>query len=67
MSIGFVKFYVFDKEEPPLPSKTHKDGAFGAGSLSKNGKNSVNGKEESYERNPGRVPFVFNQKFSELF
>ncbi len=34
--------------------------------VSKNGKNSINGKEESYERNPGRVPFVFNQKFSEL-
>ena len=33
--------------------------------VSKNGKNSINGKEESYERNPGRVPFVFNQKFSE--
>ena len=31
--------------------------------VSKNGKNSNNGKEESYERNPGRVPFVFNQKF----
>ena len=35
-------------------------------SLSKNTKNEFNGKEESYERNPGRVPFVFNQKFSEL-
>ena len=35
--------------------------------MSKNGKNSINGKEESYERNPGRVPFVFNRKFSELF
>ena len=35
--------------------------------VSKNSKNSINGKEESYERNPGRVPFVFNRKFSELF
>ena len=34
--------------------------------MSKNGKNSINGKEESYERNPGRVPFVFNQPFSRL-
>jgi hypothetical protein len=25
------------------------------------------GKEDSYERNPGRVSFVFNQSFSELF
>ena len=24
------------------------------------------GKEDSYERNPGRVSFVFNDKFSEL-
>ena len=29
LSIGFVKFYVFDKEEPLLPGKTHKDSAFG--------------------------------------
>ena len=28
---------------------------------------SRDGKEESYERKPGRVPFVFNPKFFELF
>ena len=35
--------------------------------VSKNGKNCIDGKEESYERNPGGVPFVFNPKFSERF
>ena len=35
--------------------------------VSKTVKTIPDGKEESYERNPGRVPFVFNQKFSELF
>ncbi len=27
----------------------------------------LDGKEESYERNPGRVPFVFNHKFLKRF
>jgi hypothetical protein len=35
--------------------------------VSKNSKNSINGKEESYERNPGRVPFVFNQEVFRTF
>jgi len=31
-----------------------------------NPEDQFDGKEESYERNPGRVPLVSNQKFSEL-
>ena len=31
--------------------------------VSKNAEKLFNGKEESYERNPGGVPFVFNHKF----
>ena len=34
-------------------------------SLSKKREILRNGKEESYERNPGRVPLVFNHKFVE--
>ena len=36
-------------------------------SLSKKREILRNGKEESYERNPGRVPLVFNHKFFETF
>ena len=32
--------------------------------LSRNPEIRENGKEDSYERNPGRVSFVFNQPFS---
>ena len=35
--------------------------------MSKNDKAIRNGKEESYERNPGRVPFVLNPKFFRTF
>jgi hypothetical protein len=35
--------------------------------LSINKENSDDGKEDSYERNPGGVSFVFNLSFSELF
>ena len=35
--------------------------------LSKKREDLRDGKEESYERNPGRVPFVFNHKFFETF
>ena len=38
----------------------------GGPSVSKSGETVRGGKEESYERNPGRVPFVLNPKFSEL-
>ena len=34
--------------------------------LSEKPKDLRDGKEDSYERNPGRVSFVFNHKFSEL-
>ena len=36
-------------------------------SLSKKGELLENGKEDSYERNPGGVSFVLNLSFSELF
>ena len=53
---------------PGLSRETERPAVKNGGlRVSKNGKNSINGKEESYERNPGRVPFVFNQKFSERF
>ena len=35
--------------------------------LSKKQENLRDGKEESYERNPGGVPLVFNHKFFETF
>ena len=38
----------------------------GSLNLSNNRKDADDGKEESYERNPGGVPFVLNHKFSEL-
>jgi hypothetical protein len=39
----------------------------GGPSLSINTENPNSGKEDSYERNPGRVLFVFNHKFLILF
>ena len=39
----------------------------GSLNLSNNREDADDGKEESYERNPGGVPFVLNQKFFRTF